>query len=214
MSKELTENGRRRLPRQERERLIVEEAIRFFADVGLEGQTRALADRLGVTQPLLYRYFPDKDALIERVFSEISAGGWDPAWSAALADRSRPLAERMVEFYGNYICMNFGRERLRLFMYASLKDQDAARRYLSFVRTHLLLPLVAELRAEAGLDLSRPVDEAEVECVAGLHGAIAYVAARRWIYGDPAATDERALVRQQVQTFLEGAAVTMKRLAP
>jgi len=58
---------RRRLPRHERERLIVEEAVRFFAEVGFEGQTRALAQRLGVTQPLLYRYFPDKGALIERL---------------------------------------------------------------------------------------------------------------------------------------------------
>ncbi len=49
---------RKRLPREERERLIVDEAVRFFAEVGFEGQTRALAERLGVTQPLLIAISP------------------------------------------------------------------------------------------------------------------------------------------------------------
>ena len=66
---------RRRLPRKEREKLIVDEAVKFFAEVGFEGQTRALAQRLGVTQPLLYRYFPDKEALIDRVYREVFLGG-------------------------------------------------------------------------------------------------------------------------------------------
>jgi AcrR family transcriptional regulator len=212
MSRIETVKGRRRLPRNERERLIVDEAIRFFADVGLEGQTRALAERLGVTQPLLYRYFPDKDALIERVFEELSGSGWDPAWDEALADRSRPLADRIVELYGNYIGMSFRREWVRLFMYAALKNQDMARRTLGFVRAHLFVPLVRELRASAGMDPEPPAAEAEIECVAGLHGAINYVAVRRWIYGDPSTIDDRALVRQQVEAFLHGAAATFKGL--
>ena len=49
------------------EKMIVEEAIRFFAEAGFAGQTRELARRLDVTQPLLFQYFPTKDDLIERV---------------------------------------------------------------------------------------------------------------------------------------------------
>ncbi len=78
---------RRRLPRNEREKLIVEESIRFFAEVGFEGQTRALAARLGVTQPLLYRYFPDKDSLIDRVYTEVFLESWEESWSKLLADQ-------------------------------------------------------------------------------------------------------------------------------
>ena len=63
--------GRQRLGRDERERLIVEGAVRFFAEEGFEGQTRRLAARLGITQPLLYRYFPSKRALVERVYQEV-----------------------------------------------------------------------------------------------------------------------------------------------
>jgi AcrR family transcriptional regulator len=52
---------RTRLPRDTREQLIVKEAVRFFAEFGFGGRTRELARRLGVTQPLLYRYFPSID---------------------------------------------------------------------------------------------------------------------------------------------------------
>ena len=58
--------SRRMLP-GEREKLIVSEAIRYFSEVGFSGQTRELSRRLGITQPLLYRYFPSKRALLERV---------------------------------------------------------------------------------------------------------------------------------------------------
>ena len=46
-----------RLSRAERERQIIQAAIRFFAEVGFAGRTRELAERAGITQPLLYRYF-------------------------------------------------------------------------------------------------------------------------------------------------------------
>ncbi len=70
--------SRKRLPREERERLIVREAVAFFAEVGFDGQTRELARRIGITQPLLYRYFPSKDALIDRVYQEAYLNRWNP----------------------------------------------------------------------------------------------------------------------------------------
>lgn len=196
---------RRRLPRLEREKLIVDEAIRFFAEVGFEGQTRALANRLGVTQPLLYRYFPDKEALIDRVYSEVFMGGWENGWSALLKDRSLPLKERLVSLYVSYTQAHFSYERVRLFMFASLKDREIANRYLGFIRETLFMPLVMEIRAEAKLDLNRPVSEFEIECVAGLHGAIGYVGMRRWIYDDAVPTEVSAVVSSLITTFLEGA---------
>lgn len=205
---------RRRLPRRERERLIIDEAMRFFSEVGFEGQTRALAQRLGVTQPLLYRYFPDKDALIERVFSEVLASSWDPIWETALMDRTRPLVERLTDFYVTYSGTNFRCERIRLLMFASLKDHNTASRYLAFVREHLFVPLVRELRAEAGLPESAPVLEEEIACIAGLHGAIGYVAARCCIEDDDKhGTAADVLVAHQVGTFLNGIASTFSSLA-
>jgi AcrR family transcriptional regulator len=203
---------RRRLPRTEREKLIVDEAIRFFAEVGFEGQTRALAARLGVTQPLLYRYFPDKDALIERVYEEVFLGGWDDDWSDLLADRSQPLAQRLARFYAAYAKANFNFERLRLFLFAGLRDDQIARRYLDLMAEHLYLPLVREIRAEAGLPAAAEVRAGEIECVAGLHGAIGYVALRHWVLMAPTADDFDGIVASLISNFLDGAPATFKAL--
>jgi AcrR family transcriptional regulator len=202
---------RRRLPRRERERLIVEEAVRFFAEVGFEGQTRALAQRLGVTQPLLYRYFPDKGALIERVYREVFVDQWNPDWETMLADRSRPLQDRIVAFYRAYNHMNFSYERVRLFMFAGLKDQEIGRRYLAFVHQHVFIPIARELVAEAGLPDAEAAPEV-VELVAGLHGAIGYFGTRRWVFCAPVPEDADAAILRLVETFVAGAQVTLRDL--
>ncbi|NBY07665.1 MAG: TetR/AcrR family transcriptional regulator [Betaproteobacteria bacterium] len=61
----------KRLSGAEREQHITQEAIRFFSEVGFSGDTRELAKRLGVTQSLLYKYFPNKEALVNRVFEVV-----------------------------------------------------------------------------------------------------------------------------------------------
>ena len=70
---------RRRMAPDERERLILEEATRYFAEYGLGGGTLELARRLGITQPLLYKYFPTKNAMIEKVFDGLFRGHWTRA---------------------------------------------------------------------------------------------------------------------------------------
>ncbi|TAN79897.1 MAG: TetR/AcrR family transcriptional regulator, partial [Magnetospirillum sp.] len=187
-----------------REKLIIAEAVKFFAEVGFEGQTRALAQRLGVTQPLLYRYFPDKEALIERVYREVFLGGWDTDWNRALTDRSRPLVDRVEEFYLNYTKANFSYERVRLFMFAGLKDESIATRYMAHVREHLFLPLCGEMRAEAGVAADTPLSPLEIELVAGLHGAISYVGLRRWVYKTQTPEDMDAVIIQLVRSYLAG----------
>lgn len=204
---------RRRLPRREREKLIVDEAIRFFAEVGFEGQTRALAARLGVTQPLLYRYFPDKDALIERVYEEVFLGGWDQSWAGLLANRSLPISHRLNAFYRAYSHANFNFERLRLFLFAGLRDDKIAKRYLDFMRDNLFIPLAREIRAEAKIAAEDQPRETEIECVAGLHGAIGYVALRRWVFMAPMETEFDDMVAALIANFLTGAPATFQALA-
>src|SRR6185369_6895026 len=91
--------GRRMAP-EEREQQIVDKAIEHFATHGFSGSTRELAKRIGVTQPLLYRYFPSKEALIDRVYHEVYR--WDPAWERLIADRDIPLHERLSSLYKAY----------------------------------------------------------------------------------------------------------------
>ncbi len=111
-----------RLDPSEREAIIAREAVSFFAEHGFEGQTRELARRLHITQPLLYRYFPSKEALIERVYQEVFVGRWNPSWEKIITDRSVPLKARLVHFYREYAEVILTYEWIRLFMFAGLKD--------------------------------------------------------------------------------------------
>src|SRR5713101_223318 len=81
----------RRLEPEDREREIVDGAVAFFAEVGFDAGLRDLAKRLGITHQNLFRYFPTKEALVERVYKEVYLDGWQPEWETALHDSSQPL---------------------------------------------------------------------------------------------------------------------------
>lgn len=197
---------RRRLPREQRERLIIDEAVRFFAEVGFEGQTRALAQRLGVTQPLLYRYFPDKDALIERVYQEVYLSKWNPEWEDLLADRSIPLKERLVNFYQQYTKAIFTYEWVRIFMFSGLKNVSINSRYLSIIGEKVLVPMCREMRLLSELPPAEevPITEEEKQVAWGLHGGIFYIAIRKYIYNQPVPDDLEPIITAQVSSFIEG----------
>jgi AcrR family transcriptional regulator len=80
---------------QDREKLIIEESTRYFADHGLGGGTIELARRLGIAQPLLYRYFPTKQALIKRVFDSLFPSNDVPAWEAAIRNDELELVQSL-----------------------------------------------------------------------------------------------------------------------
>src|SRR5688572_31775125 len=61
---------RKRLDPRRREQEIVEGAILYFSEVGFSGSMRDLAARIGISHALLFRYFPTKEALVDRVRSE------------------------------------------------------------------------------------------------------------------------------------------------
>src|SRR3546814_12757158 len=74
-----------RLPRGERRQRMIEEAAAFFAEVGFEGATRALAARLGVTQAPIYRYFPSKKEPLDPALAEVLGNRGNPDRTALLA---------------------------------------------------------------------------------------------------------------------------------
>lgn len=205
---------RKRLPRGEREKMIVQGAIRFFAEVGFEGQTRELARRLGITQPLIFRYFPTKDALVERVYQEVYLSRWNPWWEELLEDRSIPLKERLVTFYKAYVRAIFSYEWVRIFVYSGLKGVNINKRYLDMVRERVLHRICAELRAEAGIaGVERvPIGEIEQELAWGMHGGIFYIAIRKWIYEVDSPADIDSVIEATVECFLAGAPGVVARL--
>lgn len=202
----------RRLLPEEREQQIVEKAIEHFTRNGFGGSTRELARQIGVTQPLLYRYFESKDALIERVYNEVFQ--WRPDWERQIADRSLPLTERLHAFYLDYSTVILREEWIRLFIFAGLTHEGINNKYLGKLRTKVFLPVLAEVREAFGIPAPRSTAEtdAEIEMIWSLHAAIFYIGVRKWVYGLKVPTDLDAVIRQKVDMFLYGAPAAMEKM--
>ncbi|OQW59377.1 MAG: TetR family transcriptional regulator [Proteobacteria bacterium SG_bin9] len=198
----------------QRERQIVDGAIAFFAEVGLEGQTRELARRLGITQPLLYRYFPSKEELLERVYDEVYMKRWKPEWEALIADRSLSIGERFRRFEKDYQRTIMTYDWLRIFFSSGLKGTDLTRRYLTRVRDIIFTPVLAEMRREFGLPspAQLPLSAQEYELMFGIHGALVYVGIRRFIYNMDVPTDQDLVFDTEMDAFMAGVGPVMRRL--
>jgi len=62
---------KRRRPRGEARRLLLDTALRLFTDQGYAGTTtRQIADEAGVSEPLLFRYFGNKAGLFDAAMLE------------------------------------------------------------------------------------------------------------------------------------------------
>jgi len=196
----------RRLKPDQRERMIAQAAVRFFAEHGFEGKTRELALRLGIAQPLLYRYFPSKQALIDRVYREVFVDPWLPEWLEKLADRSRPLKQRLQEFYIAYAHASIGHDRVRLYIFAGLKGLDINARFLKTLKNRIFTSVLAEIRHAYRLPpLSKvPVTALETELIWGLFASIFYIGVRRWIYGLTVPEDIDRVVASKVSAMLDG----------
>ncbi len=193
------QSGPRRLSPEARREMIVTEAVRYFAEVGFSGPTRDLARRAGVTQPLLYKYFATKADLAEAVFERVYLDRLDPSWPVLLANRSRPLRARLIDFYRAYTKAIFTYEWMRIFMFAGLSGQELNRRYLNRVRDLLLRPVLDELRADTPPGCEPP----DIEDMFNLHGSIVYLGIRRFIYQLPAPDDIDPIIERSVDRFLQ-----------
>jgi AcrR family transcriptional regulator len=205
---------RRNMRAADRERQIVDEAIRFFAERGFEGQTRELAKRMGIAHSAIYRHFPSKEALIERVYQEVYLSRWSADWGPLIRDRAVPLEARLAGFYLDYVARVFEYNWVRIFVFSGMKSFGITGRYLDLVRREIIEPAARELRHELGLPDTRicPLSERETEMFWGLHGRIFYLAIRKFIYETPIPSDLDAIVRDAVSLFLDGARVAMPKL--
>ena len=204
----------RRLAPEARERQIVEGAVAYFAEVGLDGHTRELARRLGITQPLLFRYFPTKAALIERIYAEVYLKRWDPAWEATVRDPALPVLERFRRFEIDYQRRIDDYAWLRIFVSAGLKGFDLPSRYLGMVRARIFAPLLAGMRAESNLPApqAQPLADDEFELLFGIHGALVYVGLRSRVYGIDGTADRDAVRAAMLDSALPGLLATHRRV--
>lgn len=197
---------RRRLAPEDREHQIVQAAISFFARRGFEASTRDLAKELGITQPLLYRYFPTKEALVDRVYEEVFVRRWNPEWEEWLVDRSVSLAERLKRYLKDYARFVLRSEWVRIFIYAGLSRGGINQKYLSRLRERHFLVIVRELRHEFGIPDPADADgeDEEVELVWAMHSSVFYIGVRKWVYDLPAPKRLERLIDMRVDAFMSG----------
>lgn len=194
---------RKRMSFEDRRRQILEKAVDFFAEYGLTAQTRGLADACGISQRLLYRYFPTKDALLDEVYRTAIVGPFKAVWFAELTDGRRSLDERLRRFYKDYFATVFTKRWLRLFMYSSLADVGMAPNYTSAMILQLLEIIVAEAGKEQGIAVPENRD-VQHEIGWTLHGGLSHYAIRRHLYRFPQPVSEDVIVAVHVAQFLGG----------
>src|SRR3954453_1482176 len=194
----------KRLSPDDRRRAFVAKATEFFSEQGFGGGTRDLARRLGVTQPLLYRYFPSKDDLIREVYRTVYLEPLDSGWEKLLTDRSRPIRERLREFYDAYTNLIFSRKWLRIYLYSGLKGLDINRRYVAVVQDKILTPIIRECRHEAGLPAQDKPTAGELEMAWVFHSGIFYYGVRKYIYESPVLEDKEQMIADALDVFLAG----------
>jgi len=201
---------KRRLSPTVREQQIVDEAIQFFAEVGFGGRTRELAKRIGITQPLLYRYFPTKEELIDRVFDEVFVKPLDRSSAERIIDRSSPLDERLKNFYIEYAELVHRYEWIRIYMFSGLKGDPINRRYIRMIEDEFLKPICGEIRHHCKLPSleSMPIRDMELEQLWILHGGLFYYAVRKNIFHSRVNNDYVKVVVTAIEVFLEGIKAT------
>jgi len=205
---------RRRLAPDERERQIVAAAIDFFAEAGFGGRTRELSRRLGITQPLLYRYFPSKQDLIERVYRQVYIDRWDPEWERLLEDRAIPLRRRLIAFYARYTRAIFSPQWLRIYLHSGLVGVGFNRRYIARLEHRVLKRIGRELRHEFGLPAPEavPLGDEELELVFVLQSAIFYYGVRKYVYRMKMRVNAARAIEIAVDALLEGAPGALRRV--
>ncbi|MCR0983840.1 TetR/AcrR family transcriptional regulator [Roseomonas populi] len=202
----------RRLAPEERERQIVSGAIAYFAEHGLDAQLRDLADHLGITHPLLYRYFPTKEALVERVYEEFYATRWQAGWDLLLRDASLTLEERLTRFYAAYLDALEDGPWLRIFAFSGLQNQKASQHYMASIRVRVIQPIAAGLQALASSEGGRP-EPALMELAWALHGELCFNPICNRLLGIPAGRMTSAQIRQRLSAWLNGYASAPIRMS-
>jgi AcrR family transcriptional regulator len=200
----VTPKPRHRMAPQDRERFILDNAMRFFAERGLAGETRELARRLGVTQSLIYRYFPSKDALIDRVYQKWFDDYWNPDWTGWIDDRRRSLEDRLLDFYRDYARVMHKYEWVRLFAFSGLDRLPHHVRFVARNREEIFPHIAGELRHDHGMPSldEIPLTEFEHEQIWAMHATQFYVGQRRWLFGLPTPADINPIMAARVRSFI------------
>ncbi len=207
---------RRRLTGEARKEAILQEAVRYFSEVGFDGGTRELAQRLGVKQPLLYRFFPSKEDLIREVYNTVYMGRWRRDWTSRIKDRTIPLRQRLIEFYGEYAETMFQPEWIRIYLFSGLKGTDINRQYIAFMEENVLKPICEEIRHDRNLPSIDVLQVTNQELAAFwvFHGGVFYYGVRREVYKVPVHAETDEFIGLSIDGLLAGYPSLVTRILP
>lgn len=206
-----TDPTTKRLPPAERRQQILDAAIDYFAEAGFAVQTRELSRRIGVSQPLLYRYFPSKASLIDEVLDTVFLKRQRANWLNDLRDRSVPLKQRLLDFYGSYVESTYDERWLRIYFFAALANFDFNGRYLKgVVQDKILTTVCGELRhslltAAQCKKLPKEIHAKEIELAWMLQSNLFYGMVRKHILNAAPGIPESVRLADAVDLFIAGA---------
>jgi AcrR family transcriptional regulator len=121
--------ARRRLKSEERRRQILEAAVSTFARHGFAGTTtRELARVSGVSQAMIFRFFPDKASLYRAIIDRYIAGAADLFPPASTRGGDRRILERAAaDLIGN---VEEDPTFVRLLLFSALEGHELSRLFL------------------------------------------------------------------------------------
>ncbi|MDZ4394457.1 TetR/AcrR family transcriptional regulator [Cypionkella sp.] len=199
----------------ERERQILEAAIAYVSRRGLAFSTREMAEELGISQPLLYRYFANKDELLQRIFDEVYLKNWDPRWNIDLADRSVPMRDRLVRYLRAYTATILDEHWIRIFIASALDDPQISKRYLGMLHETTFPLIFKEIAAEANACIPEDAEFSEIarEIIWGFHSSFFYLGVRKFIYRGELPKDIDAVICARVDVLLNGLCASLPNLS-
>lgn len=124
-----------------------------------------------------------------------------------MADRSKPLLDRLIEYYVAYSHNVITYEWVRLFLFAGLRGTSLNLHLIKYMNEHVIYPIVRELRFELGItsDKKSSVTEIEKELVSGINADIFYLGVRKYVYGEKFSEDLDSLVQAKIIAGYYGA---------
>lgn len=194
---------RKRLSHDERKSLILERAADYLSENGFPVRTRRLAEVAGISQRLIYYFFPNKSALIDEIYNNAIQGPFKAIWFADIADRSQSVDHRLRCFYRDYYRTLLTRRWTRLLIHSSFSKENMAPRYISIVIRRLLETIVEEVAFEQ--DVVLPDDKPLIHEIGWtLHGAVSHLAIRRHLFHANLSVPEDLVLDAQISAFLAG----------
>ena len=194
--------------------MILEGAITYYAEYGFDGRTRGFAEFLGISQSLIFRYFPTTDALIDSVYEVVYLNRWDANWEVTIKNRAIPLGERLTKFYIDYHRRIDQYDSIRIAMFSALRGDSVSRRYFERLMERIIDPIIVEIRDTLGMPTvdEKPILTDEVQLVFGLHGTAAYSIIRRHVFGLPTSENMDFMVKIHVDAFMSSLKESVDRI--